>query len=150
MSQGPAGAEVVVGIDGSEESRAALRWAARHAALLGRPLSAVAVWQDQLQFGAAAVFPEPEFAVEARRWLERALGELPEGLPTDAISTHVGRGDPVRVLVELSRDAEVLVLGNNGRGRLSGVLLGSVAQGCAHRARCPVVLVRADPPPEEA
>jgi nucleotide-binding universal stress UspA family protein len=132
---------VVVGIDGSAESRAALRWAGRYAARLGRPLCAVAVWQDQLQFGPAAIFPEPEFEAEANRWLDRSLAELPPELAPVEVTTRVGRGDPVRVLVDVARDAEVLVLGNHGRGALAGALLGSVTLGCAHHARCPVVLV---------
>jgi nucleotide-binding universal stress UspA family protein len=136
----PEGA-VVVGIDGSAESRAALRWAGRYAGRLGTPLCAVAVWQDQLQFGPASVFPEPEFAADARRWLDKALAELPADLTPTDVTTRVGRGDPVRVLVGVSRDAELLVLGNHGRGALAGALLGSVALGCAHHARCPVVLV---------
>jgi nucleotide-binding universal stress UspA family protein len=135
--------QVVVGIDGSEECRAALRWAARYAARVERPLRAVAVWQDQLQFGPAMVFPEPEFEAEARQWLDKALAEIPDELST-GVTTRIGRGDPVHVLVEQSRDADVLVLGNRGRGALAGALAGSVALGCLHRARCPVVLVRAD------
>jgi nucleotide-binding universal stress UspA family protein len=132
---------VVVGIDGSAESRAALRWAGRYAARLGRPLCAVAVWQDQLQFGPAAVFPEPEFEKEVRSWLEEALAELPDELPENAVTTHIGRGEPARVLVDLAHDAELLVLGNRGRSGIAHTLLGSVALRCAHHARCPVVLV---------
>ena len=132
---------VVVGIDGSAESRAALRWAGQYAARMGRPLCAVAVWQDQLQFGPAAVFPEPEFEAEARDWLEKALAELPGDLAPVEVTTRIARGDPVRVLVDLSQDADVLVLGNRGRGALLGALVGSVALRCAHHARCPVVLV---------
>jgi nucleotide-binding universal stress UspA family protein len=134
-------AAVVVGIDGSAESRAALQWAARHAARRGRKVQAVAVWQDQLQFGPAAVFPEPEFEKEARHWLQEALAELPDELPDDAVATHISRGDPARVLVDMAHDAELLVLGNRGRSGLAHALLGSVALRCAHHARCPVVLV---------
>jgi nucleotide-binding universal stress UspA family protein len=134
-------ATVVVGIDGSAESRAALRWASRYAARIGGSLCAVAVWEDQVQFGPAAVFPEPEFQVAAGQWLERSLAELPDELSPDEVTTRIGRGDPARVLVDVSRDAELLVLGNHGRGAPSRALLGSVALACAHHARCPVVLV---------
>jgi nucleotide-binding universal stress UspA family protein len=135
---------VLVGIDGSAESHAALRWACRYAAQLGKPLCAVAVWQDQLQFGPAAVFPEPEFEAEARSWLDTALSDVPAELTPVEVSTRIGRGDPARVLTDLAEDADVLVLGNRGRGPLRGALLGSVALRCAHHARCPVVLVADD------
>jgi nucleotide-binding universal stress UspA family protein len=132
---------VVVGIDGSAESRAALRWAARYAAQSGRSLCAVAVWQDQLQFGPAVVFPEPEFEADARDWLETGLADLPGELTPVEVTTRIGRGDPARVLVDLAQDADLLVLGNRGRGALRSALVGSVALRCAHHARCPVVLV---------
>ncbi|WP_158895800.1 universal stress protein [Amycolatopsis anabasis] len=131
---------VVVGIDGSAPSRAALRWAVGYTRPTGTRVTAVAVWQAQLQFGPVPVFPGPEFEREAREWLDQALAELAD---TPDVVAEVGQGDPARVLIELARDAELLVLGNCGRGAVAAALLGSVAQRCAQHARCPVVLVPA-------
>jgi nucleotide-binding universal stress UspA family protein len=64
------------------------------------------------------------------------------------VRTFLEQGDPAEVLVEHARHAEMLVLGNHGRGALAGALVGSVAQRCAQRAPCPLVLVPLPPTPD--
>jgi nucleotide-binding universal stress UspA family protein len=147
----PAGAEptvrrVVVGIDGSAQSRAALHWAIGYAQQTGAEVHAVAVWHQPLQFGAGAMsrVPDKQFEDEARTWLTEAM---PSG--TDAsgvhVDTHIRRGEPATMLLDHAMRADLLVVGNSGRSGLAGAMVGSVALRVAHHARCPVVLVPAPP-----
>jgi nucleotide-binding universal stress UspA family protein len=139
---------VVVGIDGSPQSRAALSWAVRYAELIGARVRAVAVWHQPMQFAEASLAPMSEdFANEARRWLADALpddtGEGSE--PQVEIETRIEQGEPTHVLLGHASTAELLVLGNHGRSPLGAMVLGSVAQRCAHHAPCPLLLVPTPP-----
>ncbi|OZM77222.1 universal stress protein UspA [Pseudonocardia sp. MH-G8] len=134
---------MVVGIDGSEASRTALRWAVAEAQDTGGEVHAVAVWHQPLQFGANALArtPPKDFEDEARAWLGSAIEE--SGEPASAVHTHIERGDPSTVLLDHAVRAGLLVVGNRGRGGLAGAMLGSVALRIARHASCPVVLVPA-------
>lgn len=134
---------VVVGIDGSEASRNALRWAVAETRDTGGEVHAVAVWHQPLQFGANALArtPAKDFEEEARAWVGTAIDE--SGESAASVRTHIERGDPSTVLLDHAGRADLLVVGNRGRGGLAGAMLGSVALRVAHRARCPVVLVPA-------
>ncbi|MEU5714675.1 universal stress protein [Streptomyces sp. NPDC020403] len=135
---------VVVGVDGSDASREALRWAARHAELTGAVVEAVCAWDTPSEIGWAGP------ATEAGFDLERARLRYAEGLrevfgdsePTEVRQMMV-QGDPSEVLVRASEGAELLVVGNRGRGGFARAMLGSVSQRCAQHAKCPVVVVRA-------
>ncbi|MDA8292146.1 MAG: universal stress protein [Actinomycetota bacterium] len=136
---------VVVGVDGSRQSRAALEWAARYAGLVGAQLRAVIAWQRESGFG---YFPEGERGLEheARRVLSHAV-ELVLGREHDVdLVLEVVRGNPTTVLLEASRGADVLVVGDRGYGGFAGLLLGSVGENCLRHATCSVVLVREDAP----
>lgn len=64
------------------------------------------------------------------------------GIDLDDVEHHVVEGYPAEVLLAQSGQAQLLVIGNRGRGGFAGALLGSVSQHCVHHARCPVVIVR--------
>jgi nucleotide-binding universal stress UspA family protein len=66
---------------------------------------------------------------------------IPEGCDV-AIERRVAEGSPGSVLVEASKNAELLVVGSRGHGGFTGMLLGSVSQSVVHHATCPVVIVR--------
>jgi nucleotide-binding universal stress UspA family protein len=134
---------IVVGIDGSDASRDALRWALAHASETGTEVHAIAVWHQPLQFGANALgrTPAKDFEDEAHAWLERAIHE--SGESGQAVHAHTERGDPSTLLLDHALRADLLVVGNRGRGALAGAVLGSVALRVAHHAQCPVVLVPA-------
>lgn len=135
---------IVVGIDGSAESRAALHWALRHAEAVDADVHAVAVWQQPIQFGAAEMpLPAREFEADARAWLDETLPDL--GGDRGRVHTHLEHGEPAGVLLDHALRAELLVLGNHGRGVLRGALLGSVALRCVNHAPCPVLLVPTPP-----
>ncbi len=143
------GRKVIVGIDGSVESRAALVWALRHTAHTGGDVHAVAVWHQPIQFGVAAL-PDPparEFEAEARAWLAEALPDPPADRAR--VHTHIEQGDPTDVLLNHALDAELLVLGNHGRGALRGAHLGSVGLRCVNHAPCPVLLVPRPAPAQD-
>jgi nucleotide-binding universal stress UspA family protein len=91
---------------------------------------------------AQSMLDDEQLTAAAEAWLTEAI----MALPVDArhsVERQVMRGDAGTVLLEAAREADLLVLGNHGRGAIAGVLTGSVAQRCAHHVRCPLVLVPA-------
>lgn len=133
---------VVVGIDGSPSSLGALEWAARQAEMTGAVLEAVSSWEWPTAVGwAAAPVPEDyQPAEDAQRLLDEALGPVRAAHPGVEIRATVVEGHPAPVLVEASRDADLLVVGSRGRGQFAGMLLGSVSEHCVGSAHCPVLV----------
>jgi nucleotide-binding universal stress UspA family protein len=140
---------IVVGVDHSREAKAALRFAFEEAQLRRATLRVVHAWL----FGyISATGFESSFPVlggevsEIRNAAEAAVETTLQEVVPDAGDVEIERrvvgGTPAAVLVEESRDAELLVVGSRGLGGFSGLLLGSVSQQCAHHAACPVVIVR--------
>jgi nucleotide-binding universal stress UspA family protein len=144
---------VVVGVDGSPGSRAALEFALAEAARRDAPLqvvAAVALPEFWASYYGELVPPPPEDIVgEARKETLRfvddvvaAYGDTARGLP---VSVDVRAGRPGDVLVEAAVGAALLVVGHRGRGSVSSVLLGSVGLQCVLHATCPVTVVRSTP-----
>ncbi len=141
---------VVVAYDGSEGARAALTWAAREAASRGSRLRVLyAADIDDVHF-----ISHGSLAGEAREKGERFTREgaelAQEAAGPDAglvVDGEVHLTSPTAALVEASHGAEVVVVGNRGRGPVAGALLGSVAFSVTARAACPVVVVRGMNPP---
>jgi nucleotide-binding universal stress UspA family protein len=138
---------IVVGVDESEGAKAALRFALEEARLRQAKLRVVHAWQ----FGyiGAPGFEGSLPAVggdlaEFHEAAEAALDETLRGVVADgvAIERRVDQGAAAPVLIEESRDADVLVVGSRGHGGFAQLLLGSVSQQCALHALCPVVIVR--------
>lgn len=137
---------IVVGVDGSAGSQAGLAWAAEEAQLHGATLVAVHAWQPPAVYGTGfapvpVVPPDGAYEEAASELLETELTRVIGDGATVAVERHVIEGAAGEVLVTLSQDADLLVVGSRGHGNLIGMLLGSVSQHCAHRARCPVVIV---------
>ncbi|CAM02661.1 nucleotide-binding universal stress UspA family protein [Saccharopolyspora erythraea NRRL 2338] len=134
--------KIVVGVDGSAESKAALRWALRQAELTGSRIVAMMAWDSPPIYGWEDA-PSQDLNARAAETLGDALREVaPEGTTVE-IEKQVANGHPAKALLEESEDADILVLGNRGHGGFTGVLLGSVSQYCIHHATCPVMVVRA-------
>ncbi|MDH6115491.1 nucleotide-binding universal stress UspA family protein [Kitasatospora sp. MAP12-15] len=135
---------IVVGVDGSDPSKAALWWAVRQAGLIGGVVEAVAVWEyPSAWYGwtppQAEVFDYEKNAGKTLvETIDRAIGP---DRPVE-IRTRVVRGHPAAVLLDAARGAHLLVVGNRGHGGFAGALLGSVGQHCVQHASCPVVIVR--------
>ncbi|MER6558875.1 universal stress protein [Streptomyces sp. NPDC001027] len=133
---------ITAGVDGTDESVAALAWAAREAVRRDLELRVVHAWRFQPN---AAQDVADRDAQE--RWVrdaaERTVAEIAERHPALAVVTDVCEGAPVETLVAAAAEAELLVLGSRGHGPVVGFLLGSVGQQVIAEATRPVVLVRA-------
>lgn len=140
---------VVVGLDGSPESQAALEFGFLTAAELSEPLVAVHVWSDPVQLSPRALVPvvyEPLLAAEAQRGsltLSEALAGWTEKFPDVAVQRRLVQGHPVQVLLTEAAAATMLVVGTRGHGALRS-MLGSVSHGLLHHARIPVAVVHAE------
>lgn len=133
---------IVVGVDGSPESIAALSWAIDEARLRGLGLRIVYAFPALVSIlGDTAHEYYPQVEKEAASMFEQTLASAPPMDDLDAERT-VEPGNPSEVLVEASRGANLLVVGSRGRGSFRGMLLGSVSTHCVHQAHCPVVVVR--------
>lgn len=134
---------VVVGVDGSPNSQAALRWAADYALHIGAELGAVVAYGQVMPGFGFAPISSDELRREAGDVLEQAIEHAFDGTPPLTIDRHVVNGHPAAVLVEASDDAELLVVGDRGHGGFAELLLGSIGEQCVRRAHCSVVVVRA-------
>ncbi|WP_129305306.1 universal stress protein [Streptomyces sp. L2] len=137
------GPRVVVGVDGSQSSYEALRWAVRHAGLIGGTVEAVAVWELPGLYGWSG--PAVDMDVdedETRRKMNEELTEVVGADAAASLLTRVVHGNPADVLLRAAEGAEILVVGSRGRGGFTRALLGSVSQHVSQHASCPVVIVR--------
>lgn len=129
---------IVVGYDGSAGSRLALEWAAETARRHGKHLSLVQ------SADLADVHGHPETALEtvAKVLVEEGSGRAGGALDASQVETHYWLGSPAAQLVEASKNADLVVVGSRGRGRLLAGLLGSTSYAVTAHAHCPVVVVR--------
>ena len=144
---------VVVGVDGSAPARAALEFAYRDAARRGAPLWVVAAYSPpeytQIWLEAGVGVDEGDRG-EVTAQVQRVAQEMADGVRADlagepapaSVQVVAAAGMPARILIELSADADLLVVGSRGHGAFRGLLLGSVALHCAMHAHCPVMVVR--------
>ena len=138
---------VVVGVDGSPNSIAALKWAAHYAQSTDCIVRALYVWSYPAstvitaQFGSAMA---PADLMETAS-AEALAGFIAEAeLPADVHVVHVVReGSTSKVLLEYAADADILVVGARGHGGFAGLLLGSVANAVINHAPCPVAVIPA-------
>ena len=148
------GGRIVVGVDGSDEAAAALRWAVEEAKLRGAAVEAVHAWSYVPMTTAADSGLVPMAWTESAEMLEatQAAGariaeqqvESVLGAGHD-VAISLVQGDASEALLEAATGADLLVVGNRGRGALKGALLGSTSGRVADHAPCPVVIVRAHP-----
>lgn len=146
-SDQPSIQRIVVGVDGSPSSKAALAWAVRQAELTGAAVEAVIAWNDPVTLTGVAFAPigvqaNSNFGEHAAAVLSHSINETvdPDGLVE--VSSTVRRGNPAQVLLGESVGASLLVVGRRGHGGFTEALLGSVSQACMYHARCPVVIIR--------
>lgn len=147
---------IVVGIDGSDTARAALRTAFLEAARRGADLDVVATYPDVLIWtgGAPVAVPDQrgartDTAARTRTTVEEVRSELlledVAGLGDVRVRRIVESGGPAPALVGRAEGAELLVVGSRGRGAMASALLGSVALHCVTEAPCPVLVVHGEP-----
>ena len=138
--------KIVVGVDGSPESRSALRWAARIAAAIDARIEAVIVWEFVSSYGWSSLPPlsppHPELEDQLARIVTDVFGEqAPAGL-----TRRVLEGSAASCLIAEGKDAQLIVVGSRGHGGFAGLLLGSVSAKVAEHANCPVLVVHGDVP----
>ena len=133
---------IVVGVDGSPDSEAALRWAARYAAAVGTPVKIVISWQYPALYGSVSVADEMNFEGAATKIVEKMAADVQIENPDLEVTTLVSAGRPAEILVRESENASLLVVGSKGHGAFADMVIGSVSLHCVHHAHCPVVVVR--------
>ena len=138
---------VVVGVDGSEESVAALRWAAGYARATGATLRAMIAWHYPDVAGGAPVGHAPapirqESEQHIQATLDAAVQQVYPDPAAAGVQTAIAYGHPAEALIEASKTASLLVVGSRGHGAFTGMLVGSVSIHCVTGAHCPVVVVR--------
>jgi nucleotide-binding universal stress UspA family protein len=152
MSQTPTKFGILVGIDGSPESDAAVSWAAREASMRHEHVTLMHVVQP-----VAVSWPvSPERATveewqeeNARHVVDKArevLSVAPDHPRPPEGGTEVLYSHPVDALVDASTEARMIVVGSHGKGALRRLLLGSVSRGVVNHAHCPVAVIHADQP----
>ena len=142
MTEQTSGPFIAVGVDGSEDSVNALRWAARQARHTGAAVHAVTAWEAPTNIFITQDYPGEDYRRDAERLLGTAVAEAVGSDPTVFVKQVAVQGRAALVLVREAAGAELLVVGWRGRGGLPGAQAGSVAIHCLHHAPCPVVVVR--------
>lgn len=133
---------IVVGVDASEPSKEALRWAAGQAELSGQELRVIMSWEIPAMAYWAPLPEGLDFEKETRTALHQTVTEVLGEHPAVTVTEVVREGHPAPVLLAESADADLLVVGSRGHGEFAGMLIGSVSEHCVTHASCPVVVVR--------
>jgi nucleotide-binding universal stress UspA family protein len=141
---------IVVGVDGSAGSHAALRWALAHGRQSGADVDVEYCWAPPFAAMASgyalAYVTTEEISAEGNAHLEAAMTACRDEVEASraagvVVSTHVLEGDASASLVSESKNAAMVVVGRRGHGGLSRLVLGSVSRYVASHAHCPVVVV---------
>ncbi|MEO7125018.1 MAG: universal stress protein [Nakamurella sp.] len=136
---------IVVGVDGSPGSLAALRFALAEARLRDAEVQALCAWHYLDTFGGPEVLPEGyDLRAEAERTVNDAVAAVdPAERAGVLVTPSTPHGSPAQVLLDAAAGADLLVVGTRGHGGFTGLLLGSVSAQCVHHAPCPVVVIPA-------
>jgi nucleotide-binding universal stress UspA family protein len=141
-----AGGPIVVGVDGSPASEAALAFAYDMASRRGVELIAVHVWSDVISvWGGSVPIPDLDWdavATDERIVLSERLAGWRERYPDTVVRQVVHENRPAQRLLHEAEGAQLLVVGSLGRGALANALLGSVSHALLHHAPCPVAVVK--------
>ncbi len=148
MSQSPTRFGILVGIDGSPESLAAVRWAAREAVLRRRPVTLMHVvspiivsWSIEAVLSDYQGWQEDN-ADNVIKLAQEALSAAVDGSPALEVLVERRHDGVMTELSDASGSADLIVIGSRGLGPVGGALLGSVSRGLLHHARCPVVVAK--------
>jgi nucleotide-binding universal stress UspA family protein len=132
---------IVVGVDGSPASDAALRWACDEARLRGVTVIALHVVSVPYEVPRVPIEdPQTDLERDGQRVLDEVLARV--GVDDVAVEPRLLEGSPEELLVEASAEAALVVVGTRAHGRLASFVVGSVSNSVVHHAECPVVVVR--------
>ena len=144
-AQDPQARQILVGVDGSGHSDAALRFACERASLTGESVLAVYGYRHWSRqdggLGGSPTAHDTAVVEDADRMLAESVSAVKADYPDLALRTVAWAGGAGTALEQLSAEASLVVVGSRGRGAFEGLLLGSVSQEALHRAACPVVVV---------
>ena len=148
MSTDSMESNIVVAVDGSPESDAAVTWAAREGAMRDAPVTLMHVISPvMVSVPVEPMFNPPDWYEHSARHIvehaEKTLQSAWTGSRPAEVRTVTARATVVPALVAASKEAQMVVVGNRGRGRLARLVLGSVSSGLLHHAHCPVAVIRA-------
>lgn len=145
-------APVVVGVDGSSSALEAVQWAADDCARHHAPLRLVHGYLLPSRGYPEVILKSPEvrhaIEAQARTWLDEAAEAARAAAPDVDVTTHLATWGAATLLIEESREARLMVLGSQGLGGVTGLLVGSTALALASHGQCPLVVVRGTPHPE--
>jgi nucleotide-binding universal stress UspA family protein len=141
--------KIVVGIDGSDASKDALRWAVEDARARGAEVVALHAYEVPVPALDAVAPATPvdlpglvaEAQEDAQQFVTKVVAEVIGSVVSVDVAPIAVDDEPAKALLDASRDADLLVVGSHGHG-LSGLFLGSVSLECAQHSACPVVIVR--------
>ena len=131
---------ILVGCDGSPESRAAVVWATRYAHRTEGSVNLISSWEWPTFQDVPIVYGDFDPQRATQKLLERMRKDV--DLDDARVTLTAIKGHPARVLLDHAVDSDLLVVGSHGLGVLSRLVLGSVSSRCAAQAHCPVVIVR--------
>lgn len=140
MNQTPA-PRIVVGVDGSEQSIEALKYAERLAPVFGATILALSAWEYPVEYAGYVPLGSDNFDEITRESLDKALtsaygSSFPSGTESTVVFSH-----PAKALVKASDGAAMLIVGRRGHGTFLGLTLGSVSRACVAHAHCPVLVI---------
>jgi nucleotide-binding universal stress UspA family protein len=144
-SDGEARQVVVVGVDGSDASVAALSWAGGYAAATGATLQPLHIWHYPGSAGLPPGVTPPQVSDKVKADQRQELGEAIDKAhldPAANVEPRLAYGHPAEVLIDESQTASLIVIGHRGHGGFSKMLTGSITIHCVNHAACPVVVVR--------
>jgi nucleotide-binding universal stress UspA family protein len=146
MGKAPTAGRVVVGVDGSPASLAALRYAAEVARWQNWTLHIVNAWHVNYPVSPFGVIDLGDITSAATETATATVRDAERDVFGDDHTLDVRRsiveGLAARTLIEMSQGADLLVVGSRGLGGFSSMALGSVGQACVHHAHCPVLIIR--------
>jgi len=131
---------IVVGVDGSEQSLAALRWAVEEARVRHGRVRVITAWH----YPPVPSTVEDSGTNDSFHTAERVLADALNAVAAEGmdITGNLVRDAPAAALLDAAKDADLLIVGSRGHGGFAGLLLGSVSSQVAHHALCPILLVR--------
>ncbi len=139
---------IVCAVDGSEASKTAVKWAANTAVKRGVPLRLVSSYSmPQFLYAEGMVPPQElydDLEAETLEKINEAKKVAKDFVPEVELSHQIEEGSPIDMLLDLSEQSTMIVMGSRGLGGLSGMVMGSVSAAVVSHASCPVVVVRED------
>jgi nucleotide-binding universal stress UspA family protein len=130
---------IIVGVDGSSQSRRALQWALGEAAARHVPLAVLSVRDDRAVTCTAGDLTQDQAAEEVQELVDQAVSSQPG--PAPPVTVQVIPGSPAAELLGAGHGADLLVVGSRGSGGLGRLGVGSVSSQVAYDAACPVVII---------